>query len=149
MDEQPLSWCSRCRKHLPLSCFPTRTNGKPQCWCRDCFRDYWKEHYDNNKPYYFVKAKKGEKRIRAIIRQAKEKPCTDCGVQHPFYVMDFDHRPGETKLFALGSVGARVRVSLQRLLAEIAKCDVVCANCHRERTYQRKKRTRLAEEIKE
>jgi hypothetical protein len=49
--------------------------------------------------------------------------------------MDFDHREGETKLFNLSS--AWVRGGLSKIKEEIAKCDVVCANCHRLRTYRR------------
>ena len=54
----------------------------------------------------------------------------DCGVQYPFYVMDFDHR-GD-KLFNVGSGRGR---SFDAVKAEAAKCDVVCANCHRERSF--------------
>jgi hypothetical protein len=48
--------------------------------------------------------------------------------------MDFDHREGEKKLFGLNSVTRR---TIPVILREIQKCDVVCANCHRERTHQR------------
>jgi hypothetical protein len=48
--------------------------------------------------------------------------------------MDFDHRDPRTKSFELTRVAGRV--SLAKLLAEVAKCDIVCANCHRERTYR-------------
>jgi hypothetical protein len=53
--------------------------------------------------------------------------------------MDFDHRPGEKKCFALANAMGQTRISAERLRAEIAKCDVVCANCHRIRTYERRK----------
>lgn len=77
-------------------------------------------------------------RNRALIQEAKNRPCTDCGVQYPYYVMEFDHLDAGTKEF---NVSAGVtRASYERLLAEIAKCEVVCANCHAERTHQRKKR---------
>jgi hypothetical protein len=52
-------------------------------------------------------------------------------------VMDFDHREGEKKLSNVADLNFHRRTSLRKLLAEIAKCDVVCANCHRERTHQR------------
>jgi hypothetical protein len=69
-----------------------------------------------------------------IMRAAKDKPCADCGVHYPYYVMDFDHREGEDKLANV----TRLRyMSEDTLRAEIAKCDVVCANCHRERTWKR------------
>ncbi|MDQ3743355.1 MAG: hypothetical protein M3444_03130 [Acidobacteriota bacterium] len=48
--------------------------------------------------------------------------------------MDFDHREGETKIFEMNRVSY---VSMRAIKQEIEKCDVVCANCHRERTYQR------------
>jgi predicted HNH restriction endonuclease len=50
--------------------------------------------------------------------------------------MDFDHRPGETKAFEISQMLGKV--SMETLEAEIAKCDIVCANCHRIRTHRRK-----------
>jgi hypothetical protein len=55
----------------------------------------------------------------------------DCGSTYPYYVMDFDHR--ENKKFNIGPNS--YSTSFADLKAEIDKCDVVCANCHRERTY--------------
>lgn len=74
----------------------------------------------------------GRQRIVAL----KNKPCADCGIQYPPYVMDFDHRPGEVKM---ENVGAMSRFSEEAIAAEIAKCDLVCANCHRERTFGHRK----------
>ncbi|MBB3040139.1 hypothetical protein [Hoyosella altamirensis] len=71
---------------------------------------------------------------RDIIRDAKSKACDDCGEQYPYYVMQFDHVRGQ-KEFNIGSIGPTA--SRSRLLAEIEKCDVVCANCHAERSHQR------------
>lgn len=76
-------------------------------------------------------------RRRDITRTAKDVPCLDCGQRFPHYIMDFDHRPGEMKAFAISARNS-MNASLDRLIAEIAKCDVVCSNCHRERTHQRK-----------
>ena len=68
-----------------------------------------------------------------LVIQAKSKPCADCGKSYPSYVMDFDHGEGDK----VGNVGSmKHRVSLTRLQEEIDKCEVVCANCHRERTHQ-------------
>ena len=72
---------------------------------------------------------------RLWIREQKSKPCADCGGVFHWCAMDFDHRPGETKLFA---IAASKGMSWNALRAEIAKCDVVCANCHRIRTFTRK-----------
>lgn len=64
---------------------------------------------------------------RLYIQQEKSKPCADCGIQYPYYVMDFDHVRGVKKV----RVSALVNAAWETLKAEIAKCDVVCANCHR------------------
>lgn len=70
----------------------------------------------------------------AIIRELKARPCTDCGQTFPNCAMEFDHVRGE-KLFSLHSAGPR---TVESLMAEIAKCDLVCANCHRIRTCNRR-----------
>jgi len=81
------------------------------------------------------KAKKKEIRMRRMefVKRLKERPCADCGIQYPWYVMQFDH-VGE-KEFNLSD--RKQGLSEAKLLAEIAKCEIVCANCHAERTYQR------------
>lgn len=75
---------------------------------------------------------------REILREAKSRPCADCGGVFPYYVMDLDHRPGVDKVLNVAKMAARYGLySLDDLRAEIAKCDVVCANCHRVRTHER------------
>ncbi|TSC76687.1 MAG: hypothetical protein G01um101429_1156 [Parcubacteria group bacterium Gr01-1014_29] len=66
---------------------------------------------------------------------SKDVPCADCGKKYHWYVMDFDHVRGK-KFFPLSqsSVGGR---SIETIKREIAKCDIVCTNCHRMRTYNR------------
>ena len=64
----------------------------------------------------------------AIIEEAKKLPCKRCGKNYPDFVMDFHHRDPSTKTWA---IGRSKLVSKKRLLAEIKKCDVYCANCHR------------------
>lgn len=78
-----------------------------------------------------------------LIAQIKSAPCMDCGVQYPPYVMHFDHRDPSTKSFTIGNNVARF--TLDVVLAEIAKCDVVCANCHAERTHQQRQSRKEAE----
>ena len=52
----------------------------------------------------------------------------DCDGTFPPYVMDFDHVRGE-KLYNVGEMGTH---SLEGIIDEISKCDLICANCHRE-----------------
>lgn len=72
---------------------------------------------------------------RSLINDYKSKPCADCGIKYPPYVMDFDHRDPATKTFVIGQGRQK---ELLKVLSEISKCDVVCSNCHRLRTYRRK-----------
>ena len=91
-------------------------------------------HYYRNRDV--LKAKRLEKMVIAqvLINTAKSVPCLDCQETFPPYVMDFDHVRG-VKSFAISRGGCR---SVSKLLEEMAKCDVVCSNCHRLRTYKYK-----------
>lgn len=80
------------------------------------------------------RSRRGHDRNRSKLNEAKSLPCLDCGNVFPPECMDFDHRPGAVKLF---SIGMNLRRSWSSIEAEIAKCDLVCANCHRIRTAAR------------
>lgn len=77
--------------------------------------------------------KKRSNEIRQLLQAAKDAPCKDCGNKYPYYVMDLDHRDPSTKCATPSDLLATAW-TLDRVSAEIAKCDAVCANCHRERT---------------
>src|SRR5262249_43664655 len=147
MENHELKRCPRCGKCLPISSFGVRSNGKPQHWCRTCHRVYQREYYSRKKDYYLELQNQRVERNQRRIREAKNVPCADCGRRFPHYIMDFDHRPGEKKCFNLAIAAGRPRLSWEKIAAEIAKCDVVCANCHRERTYQRRKKARQDKEL--
>lgn len=72
---------------------------------------------------------------RDYVTAKKAKPCMDCGISYPGepYLMEFDHRPGEVKLFELSEYFH----TYEKLDAEMAKCDLVCCICHARRTYRR------------
>ena len=73
---------------------------------------------------------------RAYVDAAKDVPCMDCEGRFPPEAMDFDHRDPATKEFSVSSA-AHHGIGWDRILAEIEKCDIVCANCHRVRTKRR------------
>lgn len=81
------------------------------------------------------KVKRHRQKKREFIRDAKKKPCTDCGVQYPYYVMQFDHVSG-VKKFNFSSAHVDFK-RFDQIIDEIAKCEVVCSNCHAARTYSR------------
>lgn len=70
---------------------------------------------------------------REELRALKDVPCADCGGRYPPECMDFDHLPDRgPKEFRISR--ALYRAGRERIAAEVAKCEVVCANCHRIRT---------------
>lgn len=75
-----------------------------------------------------------KQKARAFIHSLKSVPCKDCGGTFDPVCMDFDHRPGEIKLFTIGSGTP----TIEQVREEALKCDVICANCHRVRTYRKR-----------
>jgi hypothetical protein len=65
------------------------------------------------------------------IEAIKAVPCADCGGSFPTECMDFDHIDPAQKSFNMAYGRS---VGWQRVLEEIAKCRIICANCHRIRT---------------
>ena len=129
--------CRDCKEEKELSEFNKKGNGF-QSRCRGCQKIWYKDYYENSgkeKDRLARNRTAKAKLIRETIRKLKQDPCMDCGESYPPYVMDFDHRDGSEKEF---NVGNMTRSSVQKVLDEIAKCDLVCANCHRERTYRRR-----------
>jgi hypothetical protein len=102
-----------------------------------------KTHYLNNKDMYRQYRYKSRKKrvpiLAKIVSEAKNKPCEDCGHIFPDFVMDFDHRPNEKK-YKKVSYLVKVGYSISTLEKEIAKCDIVCANCHRVRSFYKLER---------
>src|SRR3984893_16841806 len=84
---------------------------------------------------------------RVLFRYFAAHPCVDCGENDPI-VLEFDHLDGATKSFDIGA-GLTYR-AWDSILAEIDKCEDVCANCHRRRTAQRRGsfRAQLAEQAR-
>ena len=89
-----------------------------------------KKATDNRKAY----AERNAQYVREIKART---PCMDCGRTFPPCAMDFDHRGDEQKDRCV-AVLVRRAVSLKRLQAEIDKCDLVCACCHRVRSEARR-----------
>ena len=112
--------------------------------CRTCQKVKRKASYAKNRQQYIDYSatfqKEQYKKVRQFIIDYKSgKPCADCKQIYPHYVMDFDHLPGSKKTISIGQFGARY--SIENLQKEFLKCELVCSNCHRERTWAR--RTKL------
>ena len=132
--------CSKCKQELPISEFRWRNKikGVLHSQCKNCEKARDKIHYQESKARrdsvkstaYFQK-----NRNYLIIEQARQCGCKKCGEMRP-YVLDFHHRNPSEKQNDLASM---IKSSSEaNLIAEVAKCDVLCANCHREFHYLEK-----------
>ena len=115
--------CSRCLLEKPLSEFHKGT--RYRSYCKPCMTAYNNAQANRN---------------IAIVRAAKDVPCADCGQRYHWFQMDFDHVRGQKSY----NISRMMTMSEERLRAEIAKCDVVCSNCHRMRTFSRLETVRAA-----
>ncbi len=70
-----------------------------------------------------------------VFEYKKTHPCVDCGEDDPI-VLEFDHLIQKNKEFNIAD-GCHGGFSLKKIINEINKCDVVCANCHKRRTFER------------
>ncbi len=101
-------------------------------------RAQWNAWYAKNKaeqrPKIYANRAERDAKIRAWIVEYKEsRPCTDCSGLFPAVCMDFDHLRDKTYNVSV----MRGDHSWETLMAEIAKCELVCSNCHRVRTRDR------------
>lgn len=93
---------------------------------------YSAKKYRDTDSYRKYGAKYGRAR-RNRIDALKDHPCLDCGGRFPPEAMDFDHI-GVDKIRSISNMGS---YSMARVEQEIAKCELICANCHRVRTRRR------------
>lgn len=123
-----LKVCNACQRTLPITKFRERRGkfrrGTFEAKCRKCFR---------KTPACLERFRRRQTKTNAWISSyLKAHPCVDCG-ERDIVVLEFDHRdPSQKKLHIGNARGGRV--GLSTLIAEIAKCDVRCCNCHRRRT---------------
>ena len=102
---------------------------------REYFRRYYSYNKDGYKKRRQISRKKTRTERREYIKTIKTMNyCTDCKQYYPYYVMDFDHinKDKEKTIAKLVNDG-----SMKKLLQEIKKCELVCSNCHRERSFKR------------
>ena len=95
--------CSKCQevKHVSDFNFRQRAAGVRHSYCKDCGKQLTRTHYAGNKRQYLDRNVRAYMKRREMVQKIKSRPCADCGIQYPYYVMDFDHREGETKEYHL------------------------------------------------
>lgn len=98
-----------------------------------------RRYYERNKELVKSKTRRNSAvKIAAqramILDHLLKHPCVDCGESDPI-VLDFDHIDGKTKCFSIAN-RAGTYSNTEKLVAEMAKCEIRCANCHRRKTYK-------------
>lgn len=96
-------------------------------------RPYNVEYYRRNRDIELRRVRVRQDGMVELLRDLRRVPCADCGGRFKPYQMDFDHRDPTTKSFNV-MAGRAMLMSTAKVLAEVAKCDIVCVNCHRLRT---------------
>jgi len=94
------------------------------------------EWYQKNKDAIRKKRSYQKQEARKWVNDYKTQNsvCTDCEISFPPHILDFDHI-GD-KSFGI-SRALQQGTGLDKIKQEIKKCEIVCANCHRQRTYDR------------
>jgi len=107
---------------------------------RSSQRDANVRWYAANRDRELERVTRRQAETTAFLRGLRDRPCADCGRRFHPVRMAFDHRDPAQKRFTLAKAMLKSRADL---VAEVAKCDVVCSNCHSLRT-RRQHRERLA-----
>lgn len=98
-------------------------------------RQYQADWHQQNKAERTSRQRNRRREYAEYLNKIKNVPCADCGVRYPPHVMDLDHLPQFRKLFNISKLSNIP--SWDKLYEEVAKCEVVCSNCHRIRTWER------------
>ena len=113
--------------------------GKLASMCKSCVRiynrEYWSKvkHLKNSEKNHRTKLRRIEIR-KFILNILQNSSCMDCGISD-WRVLEFDHRDRKNKKI---NIADATKYSLNTAKEEIAKCDIVCANCHNIRTIEQR-----------
>ena len=141
MTYRPMKCCKECQKLLPLDSYAMNQQyrDKKDPRCKDCYnrRQRARKRVPDEKLKYRRPTRSSDgisKQAKvAYIQELKTAPCTCCGTYEPPPSMDFHHLDETTKEFSLGKIStSRGGIfTLEQIKKEIAKCILICANCHR------------------
>lgn len=134
---QYVKYCPSCKTNKSLESYSINRSRKDglQNTCKDCRCKYLKEWYKENTSLHKNRVKNTKEKVKEFVRDIKSKSiCTDCKRKFHYCQMDFDHLTD--KRFNLAHAAS---AGIEKVKIEISKCELVCANCHRLRTFNRTK----------
>ncbi len=137
-DKRLCGWCGEAKVPEQFH-FRDKAKGRRHSVCAECFTAYRREHYQLNRRAYIKRNQlilyaRGREWAMRLVVYLREHACVDCGEADPI-VLDFDHVDRGNKRQVVSWL-ARSGYPWTTVMAEISKCQVRCANCHRRRTAQ-------------
>ena len=106
-----------------------KKKGRASSWCKECHNIYTRHHYKSNKEYYSTRNKTHREEMKKWMADIKsDLQCIKCR-EATLMCLDFHHRDPGLKDCSIYQ--AIRRWGKKRIIEEISKCDVLCANCHR------------------
>jgi hypothetical protein len=141
--EEAQKFCHGCRWWRPRRefSFEDAAHQALRSQCRCCCRERSRRHYVREKSTYIERNRRRrplERRAAAaaVLQYLREHACVRSGESDPV-LLEFNHLEPESKLANISDL-IRERASRGQLAAEIAKCEVLCANCHQRHTISAK-----------
>ena len=138
--------CIRCGETKPTEEFywANKASGKRRSDCKTCRKAHRSERWANGsekESNYAAKARRVERAREYIWSLFQKNSCADCGEANPV-VFEFDHT-GTDKFMSVAQMVSQ-NYGLESIKREIAKCEIVCANCHKIRTSMRGNHWRIS-----
>lgn len=119
--------CRVCKEEKDLELFSRnlhKTDGL-NAECKECQKKIFKEYYQKNKKAHIARVSKRSTKVNDVIAQIKtNRGCTSCD-ENFSYCLEFHHLDPSKKEDLVSNIKV-----LSKTLEEIAKCVLVCRNCH-------------------
>ena len=129
--------CQACKVSKPHDEFGNnrRQPGGKQLYCKECARRRNKQHYKTSEARRQDIRERNKDSVRRHHQITSDylssHPCVDCG-ESDIRCLEFDHVRGSKR----NEVSKMLGLGEKSIRAEIEKCEVRCANCHRKKTCQ-------------
>ena len=124
-------YCPTCKEYKKFDEFYSRRKNNCSGWCRQCVNQQTIER---------------GRRLKTECIQYKGGKCQDCGYDKYQGALDFHHRNSKQKDFGIGKKYRCVKLN-EKIKSELDKCDLLCANCHREEHYKSSKNSHTGRKI--
>jgi hypothetical protein len=132
--------CGKCKKEKYLDEFHKNSTKKDglRSTCKECSKEYHKQHYLNNINKYRTKAQVLRDFLKSFVNRFKQfKGCKICKEKR-YWVLEFHHNDRLEKTDTINRFVTNGNFKL--LKKEIRKCDVLCSNCHKDLHYNENKK---------